>query len=164
MAIEKSLKVSPTDITVLVMGESGVGKEVFPKIIHQFSHRKHNKYIAVNCGAIPEGTIDSELFGHIKGAFTGATTDRAGYFEVASGGPIFLDEVGELPLSTQVRLLRVLESGEFIRVGSSKPQKTDVRIVAATNVNMHDAISKGKFREDLYYRLSTVEILSLIHI
>ena len=147
MAIEKSLKVSPTDITVLVMGESGVGKEVFPKIIHQFSHRKHNKYIAVNCGAIPEGTIDSELFGHIKGAFTGATTDRAGYFEVASGGTIFLDEVGELPLSTQVRLLRVLESGEFIRVGSSKPQKTDVRIVAATNVNMHDAISKGKFRE-----------------
>ena len=158
MAIEKSLKVSPTDITVLVMGESGVGKEVFPKIIHQFSHRKHNKYIAVNCGAIPEGTIDSELFGHIKGAFTGATTDRAGYFEVASGGTIFLDEVGELPLSTQVRLLRVLESGEFIRVGSSKPQKTDVRIVAATNVNMHHAISKGKFREDLYYRLSTVEI------
>ena len=158
MAIEKSLKVSPTDITVLVMGESGVGKEVFPKIIHQFSHRKHNKYIAVNCGAIPEGTIDSELFGHIKGAFTGATTDRAGYFEVASGGTIFLDEVGELPLSTQVRLLRVLENGEFIRVGSSKPQKTDVRIVAATNVNMHDAISKGKFREDLYYRLSTVEI------
>ena len=158
MAIEKSLKVSPTDITVLVMGESGVGKEVFPKIIHQFSHRKHNKYIAVNCGAIPEGTIDSELFGHTKGAFTGATTDRAGYFEVASGGTIFLDEVGELPLSTQVRLLRVLESGEFIRVGSSKPQKTDVRIVAATNVNMHDAISKGKFREDLYYRLSTVEI------
>ena len=158
MAIEKSLKVSPTDITVLVMGESGVGKEVFPKIIHQFSHRKHNKYIAVNCGAIPEGTIDSELFGHIKGAFTGASTDRAGYFEVASGGTIFLDEVGELPLSTQVRLLRVLESGEFIRVGSSKPQKTDVRIVAATNINMHDAISKGKFREDLYYRLSTVEI------
>ena len=158
MAIEKSLKVSPTDITVLVMGESGVGKEVFPKIIHQFSHRKHNKYIAVNCGAIPEGTIDSELFGHIKGAFTGATTDRAGYFEVASGGTIFLDEVGELPLSTQVRLLRVLESGEFIRVGSSKPLKTDVRIVAATNVNMHHAISKGKFREDLYYRLSTVEI------
>ena len=158
MAIEKSLKVSPTDISVLVMGESGVGKEVFPKIIHQFSHRKHNKYIAVNCGAIPEGTIDSELFGHIKGAFTGATADRAGYFEVASGGTIFLDEVGELPLSTQVRLLRVLESGEFIRVGSSKPLKTDVRIVAATNVNMQNAISKGKFREDLYYRLSTVEI------
>ena len=158
MAIEKSLKVSPTDITVLVMGESGVGKEVFPKIIHQFSHRKHNKYIAVNCGAIPEGTIDSELFGHVKGAFTGATNDRAGYFEVASGGTIFLDEVGELPLSTQVRLLRILESGEFIRVGSSKTQKTDVRIVAATNINMHEAISKGKFREDLYYRLSTVEI------
>ena len=158
MAIEKSLRVSPTDITVLVMGESGVGKEVFPKIIHQFSHRKHNKYIAVNCGAIPEGTIDSELFGHVKGAFTGATTDRAGYFEVASGGTIFLDEVGELPLSTQVRLLRILESGEFIRVGSSKTLKTDVRIVAATNVKMHDAISKGKFREDLYYRLSTVEI------
>tara|TARA_B100000963_G_scaffold46429_1_gene34741 strand:+ start:1438 stop:2667 length:1230 start_codon:yes stop_codon:yes gene_type:complete len=158
MAIEKSLKVSPTDITVLVMGESGVGKEVFPKIIHQFSHRKHNKYIAVNCGAIPEGTIDSELFGHVKGAFTGATNDRAGYFEVASGGTIFLDEVGELPLSTQVRLLRILESGEFIRVGSSKTQKTDVRIVAATNIKMHEAISKGKFREDLYYRLSTVEI------
>ena len=158
MAIEKSLTVSPTDITVLVMGESGVGKEVFPKIIHQFSHRKHNKYIAVNCGAIPEGTIDSELFGHTKGAFTGATADRAGYFEVANGGTIYLDEGGELPLSTQVRLLRVLESGEFIRVGSSKPLKTDVRIVAATNVNMHHAISKGKFREDLYYRLSTVEI------
>ena len=163
MAIEKSIKVSPTDITVLIMGESGVGKEVFPKIIHQFSHRKHNKYIAVNCGAIPEGTIDSELFGHEKGAFTGATTNRAGYFEVADGGTIFLDEVGELPLSTQVRLLRILESGEFIRVGSSKAQKTDVRIVAATNVNMNEAISKGKFREDLYYRLSTVE-LSLIHI
>ena len=158
MAIEKSIKVSPTDITVLIMGESGVGKEVFPKIIHQFSHRKHNKYIAVNCGAIPEGTIDSELFGHEKGAFTGATTNRAGYFEVADGGTIFLDEVGELPLSTQVRLLRILESGEFIRVGSSKAQKTDVRIVAATNVNMNEAISKGKFREDLYYRLSTVEI------
>ncbi len=158
MAIEKSKKVSPTDITVLIMGESGVGKEVFPKIIHQFSHRKHNKYIAVNCGAIPEGTIDSELFGHEKGAFTGATTNRAGYFEVADGGTIFLDEVGELPLSTQVRLLRILESGEFIRVGSSKALKTDVRIVAATNVNMNEAISKGKFREDLYYRLSTVEI------
>ena len=158
MAIEKSIKVSPTDITVLIMGESGVGKEVFPKIIHQFSHRKHNKYIAVNCGAIPEGTIDSELFGHEKGAFTGATTNRAGYFEVADGGTIFLDEVGELPLSTQVRLLRILESGEFIKVGSSKAQKTNVRIVAATNVNMNEAISKGKFREDLYYRLSTVEI------
>ena len=158
MAIEKSLRVSPTEISVLIMGESGVGKEVFPKIIHQNSHRKHNKYIAVNCGAIPEGTIDSELFGHEKGAFTGATSSRAGYFEVADGGTIFLDEVGELPLSTQVRLLRVLESGEFIRVGSSKSQKTDVRIVAATNVNMREAISKGKFREDLYYRLSTVEI------
>ena len=158
MAIEKSLKVSPTEISVLIMGESGVGKEVFPKIIHQNSHRKHNKYIAVNCGAIPEGTIDSELFGHEKGAFTGATSSRAGYFEVADGGTIFLDEVGELPLSTQVRLLRVLESGEFIRVGSSKSLKTDVRIVAATNVNMREAISKGKFREDLYYRLSTVEI------
>ena len=139
------------------MGESGVGKEVFPKIIHQFSHRKHNKYIAVNCGAIPEGTIDSELFGHVKGAFTGATNDRAGYFEVANGGTIFLDEVGELPLSTQVRLLRILESGEFIRVGSSKSQKTDVQIVAATNINMHEAISKENL-EDLYYRLSTVEI------
>ncbi len=158
MAIEKSLRVSPTEISVLIMGESGVGKEVFPKIIHQNSHRKHNKYIAVNCGAIPEGTIDSELFGHEKGAFTGATSSRAGYFEVADGGTIFLDEVGELPLSTQVRLLRVLESGEFIRVGSSKSLKTDVRIVAATNVNMREAISKGKFREDLYYRLSTVEI------
>ena len=158
MAIEKSLRVSPTEISVLIMGESGVGKEVFPKIIHQNSHRKHNKYIAVNCGAIPEGTIDSELFGHEKGAFTGATSSRSGYFEVADGGTIFLDEVGELPLSTQVRLLRVLESGEFIRVGSSKSQKTDVRIVAATNVNMREAISKGKFREDLYYRLSTVEI------
>ena len=158
MAIEKSLRVSPTEISVLIMGESGVGKEVFPKIIHQNSHRKHNKYIAVNCGAIPEGTIDSELFGHEKGAFTGATSSRSGYFEVADGGTIFLDEVGELPLSTQVRLLRVLESGEFIRVGSSKSQKTDDRIVAATNVNMREAISKGKFREDLYYRLSTVEI------
>ena len=158
MAIEKSLRVSPTEISVLIMGESGDGKEVFPKIIHQNSHRKHNKYIAVNCGAIPEGTIDSELFGHEKGAFTGATSSRSGYFEVADGGTIFLDEVGELPLSTQVRLLRVLESGEFIRVGSSKSQKTDVRIVAATNVNMREAISKGKFREDLYYRLSTVEI------
>jgi len=157
-AIEKALRVSPTDITVLVTGESGVGKEVFPKIIHQLSHRKHNKFIAVNCGAIPEGTIDSELFGHEKGAFTGATSTRSGYFEVADGGTIFLDEVGELPLTTQVRLLRVLENGEFIKVGSSKVQKTDVRIVAATNLNMDDAISKGKFREDLFYRLSTVEI------
>ena len=157
-AIEKAVRVSPTDITVLVTGESGVGKEAFPKIIHQLSHRKHNKFIAVNCGAIPEGTIDSELFGHEKGAFTGATSSRSGYFEVADGGTIFLDEVGELPLTTQVRLLRVLENGEFIKVGSSKVQKTNVRIVAATNLNMEDAITKGKFREDLFYRLSTIEI------
>ena len=157
-AIEKAVRVSPTDITVLVTGERGVGKEAFPKIIHQLSHRKHNKFIAVNCGAIPEGTIDSELFGHEKGAFTGATSSRSGYFEVADGGTIFLDEVGELPLTTQVRLLRVLENGEFIKVGSSKVQKTNVRIVAATNLNMEDAITKGKFREDLFYRLSTVEI------
>ena len=157
-ALEKTLRVASTDITVLVSGESGVGKENIPKIIHQFSPRKHAKYIAVNCGAIPEGTIDSELFGHEKGAFTGATTTRSGYFEVANGGTIFLDEVGELPLSTQVRLLRILENGEFIKVGSSKVQKTDVRIVAATNVNTVEAIKKGKFREDLYYRLSTVEI------
>ena len=157
-AIEKSIQVAPTDISVLVTGESGVGKESIPKIIHSLSHRKHNKYIAVNCGAIPEGTIDSELFGHEKGAFTGATQTRNGYFEVADGGTIFLDEVGELPLPTQVRLLRVLENGEFLKVGSSKIQKTDVRIVAATNVNMGEAIEKGKFREDLYYRLSTVEI------
>lgn len=157
-AIEKAIQVAPTDISVLVTGESGVGKEVVPKIIHQLSHRKHGKYIAVNCGAIPEGTIDSELFGHEKGAFTGATQTRSGYFEVADGGTIFLDEVGELPLTTQVRLLRVLENGEFIKVGSSKVQKTDVRIVAATNVNMFEAIEKEKFREDLYYRLSTIEI------
>lgn len=157
-AIEKSIQVAPTDISVLVTGESGVGKESIPKIIHQLSHRKHNKYIAVNCGAIPEGTIDSELFGHEKGAFTGATSTRNGYFEVADGGTIFLDEVGELPLTTQVRLLRVLENGEFLKVGSSKVQKTDVRIVAATNVNMFEAIEKEKFREDLYYRLSTVDI------
>ncbi len=157
-AIEKAIQVAPTDISVLVTGESGVGKESIPKIIHQLSHRKHGKYIAVNCGAIPEGTIDSELFGHEKGAFTGATATRAGYFEVADGGTIFLDEVGELPLTTQVRLLRVLENGEFIKVGSSKVQKTNVRIVAATNVNMLEAIKKDKFREDLYYRLSTVEI------
>ncbi len=157
-AIEKAIRVAPTDISVLVVGESGVGKESIPKIIHQLSHRKHAKYIAVNCGAIPEGTIDSELFGHEKGAFTGATASRKGYFEVADGGTIFLDEVGELPLTTQVRLLRVLENGEFIKVGSSQVQKTNVRIVAATNVNMHDAIGKEKFREDLYYRLSTIEI------
>ena len=157
-ALEKALKVAPTDISVLVTGESGVGKESIPKITHQFSHRKHAKYIAVNCGAIPEGTIDSELFGHEKGAFTGATNERKGYFEVADGGTIFLDEVGELPLTTQVRLLRVLENGEFIKVGSSKVQKTNIRIVAATNMDMFDAIRENKFREDLYYRLSTVEI------
>jgi transcriptional regulator with PAS, ATPase and Fis domain len=157
-AIEKAIQVAPTDISVLVTGESGVGKESIPKIIHQLSHRKHNKYIAVNCGAIPEGTIDSELFGHEKGSFTGATNTREGYFEVADGGTIFLDEVGELPLTTQVRLLRVLENGEFLKVGSSKVQKTNVRIVAATNANMFQSIEKGTFREDLYYRLSTVEI------
>ncbi|MEE9408097.1 MAG: sigma-54 dependent transcriptional regulator [Polaribacter sp.] len=157
-ALEKAVRVAPTDISVLVTGESGVGKENIPKIVHSLSHRKHAKYIAVNCGAIPEGTIDSELFGHEKGSFTGATQDRKGYFEVADGGTIFLDEVGELPLTTQVRLLRVLENGEFIKVGSSKTQKTNVRIVAATNVNMQSAIEKERFREDLYYRLSTVEI------
>lgn len=157
-AIEKAIQVAPTDISVLVTGESGVGKEAIPKIIHALSHRKHGKFIAVNCGAIPEGTIDSELFGHEKGSFTGATQTRSGYFEEADGGTIFLDEVGELPLTTQVRLLRVLENGEFIKVGSSKVQKTNVRIVAATNVNMFEAIKKEKFREDLYYRLSTVEI------
>lgn len=157
-ALEKAVRVAPTDISVLVTGESGVGKENIPRIIHSLSHRKHAKYIAVNCGAIPEGTIDSELFGHEKGAFTGATASRKGYFEVADGGTIFLDEVGELPLTTQVRLLRVLENGEFIKVGSSQVQKTDVRIVAATNVDMQQAIAKEKFREDLYYRLSTIEI------
>ncbi|WP_347174215.1 sigma-54 interaction domain-containing protein [Polaribacter uvawellassae] len=157
-ALEKAVRVAPTDISVLVTGESGVGKENIPKIIHQLSHRKHAKYIAVNCGAIPEGTIDSELFGHEKGAFTGASTSRKGYFEVADGGTIFLDEVGELPLTTQVRLLRVLENGEFIKVGSSEVQKTNVRIVAATNLKMANAIQKGKFREDLFYRLSTIEI------
>lgn len=157
-ALEKAIRVAPTDISVLVTGESGVGKESIPKIIHALSHRKHGKYIAVNCGAIPEGTIDSELFGHEKGAFTGATTTRNGYFEVADGGTIFLDEVGELPLATQVRLLRILENGEFMKVGSSKIQKTDVRIVAATNVNIVEVIKSEKFREDLYYRLSTVEI------
>ena len=157
-AVEKAIQVAPTDISVLVTGESGVGKESIPKIIHSLSHRKHGKYIAVNCGAIPEGTIDSELFGHEKGSFTGATATRSGYFEVADGGTIFLDEVGELPLPTQVRLLRVLENGEFLKVGSSAAQKTDVRIVAATNVKMVEAIEKGRFREDLYYRLSTVDI------
>jgi transcriptional regulator with PAS, ATPase and Fis domain len=157
-ALVKAMQVSGTDISVLVTGESGVGKEAIPKIIHHLSHRKHNSYVAVNCGAIPEGTIDSELFGHEKGAFTGAVASRKGYFEEADGGTIFLDEVGELPLPTQVRLLRVLETGEFIRVGASRPQKTNVRVVAATNVQMFDAIKKGKFREDLYYRLNTVEI------
>ena len=157
-AIEKAIQVAPTDISVLVIGESGVGKEHIPKIIHAESKRKHQPYIVVNCGAIPEGTIDSELFGHEKGAFTGATATRKGYFEVADGGTIFLDEVGELPLQTQVRLLRVLESGEFMKVGSSQIQKTNVRIVAATNVNMMNAISDGRFREDLYYRLNTVQI------
>ncbi|AEV33767.1 sigma-54 interaction domain-containing protein [Owenweeksia hongkongensis] len=157
-ALSKAVQVASTDISVLVSGESGVGKESIPRIIHSQSHRKHNSYIAVNCGAIPEGTIDSELFGHEKGSFTGATGARKGYFEEADGGTIFLDEVGELPLGTQVRLLRVLETGEFIKVGSSKSQKTDVRIVAATNVDLLEAIKKGKFREDLYYRLNTVEI------
>jgi transcriptional regulator with PAS, ATPase and Fis domain len=157
-SIEKAIQVAPTDISVLVTGESGVGKESIPKIIHSLSHRKHGKYIAVNCGAIPEGTIDSELFGHEKGAFTGATQTRNGYFEVADGGTIFLDEVGELPLPTQVRLLRVLENGEFIKVGSSKVLKSDIRIIAATNINMQESIKKERFREDLYYRLSTIEI------
>src|SRR6056297_2731370 len=157
-AIEKAIQVAPTDISVLVTGESGVGKESIPKIIHSLSHRKHAKYIAVNCGAIPEGTIDSELFGHEKGAFTGATQTRSGYFEVADGGTIFLDEVGELPLTTQVRLLRVLENGEFLKVGSSKVQKTNVRVIAATNVDLREAVETKKFREDLYYRLSTVDI------
>lgn len=157
-AIDVARQVAPTDLTVLITGESGTGKEVFPKIIHQFSSRKHGPFIAVNCGAIPEGTIDSELFGHEKGSFTGATDARKGYFEVVNGGTIFLDEVAELPLSTQVRLLRVLESGEFIRVGSSKVIKTDARVVAATNVRLGDAIANGKFREDLFYRLNTVPI------
>ena len=157
-AIDVALQVAPTDLSVLITGESGVGKEIFPQIIHQNSPRKHKQYIAVNCGAIPEGTIDSELFGHEKGSFTGALADRKGYFEVADGGTIFLDEVGELPSSTQARLLRVLESGEFIKVGSSKVQKTDVRITAATNVNLAEAVQQRKFREDLYYRLNTVPV------
>lgn len=158
-ALEVALRVAPTDLSVLVTGESGVGKEFFPQVIHAYSARKHNKYIAVNCGAIPEGTIDSELFGHEKGAFTGAVEARKGYFEEADGGTIFLDEVAELPHSTQVRLLRVLQTGEFIRVGSAKVQKTNVRVVAATNTNLQDAIQAGRFREDLYYRLNTVPIL-----
>lgn len=157
-AISTALQIAPTDISVLITGESGVGKEAMPKIIHYNSQRKHNKYIAVNCGAIPEGTIDSELFGHEKGAFTGASDNRQGYFEVADGGTIFLDEVGELPLSTQVRLLRVLESGEFMKVGSSQIKKVDIRVIAATNVNIEEAIQKGKFREDLFYRLNTINV------
>lgn len=156
--IEIAVQVAPTDLSVLISGESGTGKESFPQIIHQFSTRKHGKYIAVNCGAIPEGTIDSELFGHEKGSFTGAMADRKGYFEEADGGTIFLDEIGELPLSTQVRLLRVLEAGEFMKVGSSKALKTNVRVVAATNVDITDAVEKGEFREDLYYRLNTVPL------
>lgn len=157
-AVEVAYKVASTDLSVLVTGESGVGKEFFPKIIHQFSDRKHGPYIPVNCGAIPEGTVDSELFGHEKGSFTGAVSERKGFFEVADGGTIFLDEVGELPLTTQVRLLRVLETGEFLRVGSSKPIKTNVRVVAATNLNMEKAVKNGTFREDLYYRLNTISI------
>ena len=157
-ALEVGMQVAPTDISVLITGESGTGKETIPQLIHQYSKRKHAEYIAVNCGAIPEGTIDSELFGHEKGSFTGAHEKRKGYFEQADGGTIFLDELGELPLSTQARLLRVLEAGEFFKVGSSKVQKTDVRVIAATNAKLEEAIQKGKFREDLYYRLSTVPI------
>ena len=155
-AVQRAIKVAPIDLSVLVTGESGVGKEFFPKIIHGYSARKHARYIAVNCGAIPEGTIDSELFGHEKGAFTGAISARKGYFEEADGGTIFLDEVAELPITTQARLLRVLENGEFIKVGSSTVQRTNVRIVAATNVDMLKAVAEGKFREDLFYRLSTI--------
>lgn len=158
-AIGRAMRVAPIDVSVLVNGESGAGKEFFPQIIHQYSHRKHAKYIAVNCGAIPEGTIDSELFGHEKGSFTGALGERRGYFEEANGGTLFLDEVAELPLTTQARLLRVLESGEFLRVGSSTVQRTNVRIVAATNVNLAEAVARGTFREDLFYRLSAVNIL-----
>lgn len=157
-ALRVALQVGPTEMSVLITGESGVGKESFSKILHSLSHRKHGQFIAINCGAIPEGTIDSELFGHEKGSFTGAHDQRKGYFEVTNGGTIFLDEIGEMPMSTQARLLRVLENGEFIKVGSSKVQKTDVRVIAATNVNLSEAVAKGKFREDLYYRLSTVPI------
>lgn len=157
-AVGRALRVAPIDLSVLVTGESGSGKEFFPQVIHAFSPRKHSKYIAVNCGAIPEGTIDSELFGHEKGAFTGAVNSRKGYFEEADGGTIFLDEVAELPLTTQARLLRVLESGEFMKVGSSEVQKTNLRVVAATNVDMEKAVREGRFREDLYYRLSTIQI------
>ena len=155
-AVESAIRVAPIDLSVLVTGESGSGKEFFPKIIHQFGARKHKKYIAVNCGAIPEGTIDSELFGHEKGSFTGAVASRKGYFEEADGGTIFLDEVAELPLTTQARLLRVLETGEFLKVGSSTVQKTNIRVVAATNVDLQKAIANGTFREDLFYRLSTI--------
>jgi transcriptional regulator with GAF, ATPase, and Fis domain len=158
MALSVAIQVSPTDLTVLITGESGSGKESFSKIIHALSSRKHGPFIAINCGAIPEGTIDSELFGHIKGSFTGAIDDRKGYFETTSGGTIFLDEIAEMPIGTQARLLRVLENGEFIPVGSSKVKKTDVRVVAATNVNLIEAVSNGKFREDLYYRLNTVPL------
>ena len=157
-AVQRAIKVAPIDLSVLVTGESGTGKEFFPKIIHAYSPRKHSRYIAVNCGAIPEGTIDSELFGHEKGSFTGAIGSRKGYFEEADGGTIFLDEVAELPLTTQARLLRVLETGEFLKVGSSTVQKTNIRVVAATNVDMLEAVAAGRFREDLYYRLSTVQI------
>ena len=157
-AIDRAVRVAPVDLSVLILGESGAGKEFFPKIIHHFSPRKHRKYIAVNCGAIPEGTIDSELFGHEKGSFTGAIGARKGYFEEADGGTIFLDEVAELPLTTQARLLRVLESGEFLKVGSSQVQKTDIRVVAATNVDLQKAVAEGRFREDLYYRLGTIQI------
>ena len=157
-ALNKALRVANTDISILVTGESGTGKDIIPKIIHENSMRKHGKFIAVNCGAIPEGTIDSELFGHEKGAFTGAINSRSGYFEVANNGTIFLDEIGDLPLQTQVRLLRVLENGEFIKVGSSKVEKTNVRIIAATNLNLLESVKKNKFREDLYYRINTVEI------
>ena len=157
-ALEVALRVAPTDLTVLVTGESGVGKEFFPQVIHAYSARKHSKYIAVNCAAIPEGTIDSELFGHEKGSFTGAVEARKGYFEEADGGTIFLDEVAELPHPTQARLLRVLQTGEFMRVGSARVQRTDVRVVAATNMNLQEAIEKGRFREDLYYRLNVVHI------
>ena len=157
-ALETATRVAPTDLSVLITGESGVGKEVFSRIIHAMSARKHNDFIAVNCGAIPEGTINSELFGHEKGSFTGALGERKGYFETVGGGTIFLDEIGEMPLDTQAYLLRVLESGEFIRVGASKTQKTDVRVIAATNVHLEEAVRKGKFREDLFYRLNTVPI------
>lgn len=157
-AVKRAIKVAPIDLSVLITGESGAGKEFFPQIIHAFSARKHAKYIAVNCGAIPEGTIDSELFGHEKGSFTGAVASRKGYFEEANGGTIFLDEVAELPMTTQARLLRVLETGEYIKVGSSQVQKTNIRVVAATNVDMAKAVAEGRFREDLFYRLSTIQI------